>query len=512
MAIINNIDTLLEAKSAGYSGSNPNLGSAYLDRSQGFSPENPYYQQMAYATKKSDLIELQQQAIRWEAEQQAYQQQMSDQERLRDEQREYESPAAQLARQRQAGINPDLAGSAGGSAAGSSSAPISAPDLADAQAPDFVTPQEEAATIFDGINTAVSALSGITGTLNAGVDFARSLATFGDSVDMTHSVARSAEAAANVDEAIAGDNIQASQLATLRSRLSYIGESASLFRGDESDDEILETFKNLGDLNPEASAGAYKRYRDNPAQQAAYQKALLSEKQARAENESASFEFLLGMSEDLWSAKKYSASVSSRFAQFQNRISEVYHTIENAQKEAGVKSKTLSLTDASLAFAKKQLEADVEAWQLALKTQAEQVAKIDEELAKFKDNPPYTHNDKLYYRRLLLHKANLEQLGSQRMHEMYDVLSQYFEEQVYYEGQGQTSSRTTQFLNRIQYNHRDFYFRRFVEDSSSLPSASTIVGAIIGGLLTRSAKGAEVGASLGSVASPEWTTLSTGGY
>lgn len=487
-----------EAYNLGWRG-RPHLGDDYLERSRGFSPENPYYQQMAYATKKSDLIELQQQAIRWEAEQQSYQQQMSDQERLRDEQREYESPAAQLARQRQAGINPDLAGSAGGSVGSSSgSAPISAPDLADAQAPDFVTPQEEANTIFNGINTAVSALSGITGTLNAGVEFAKSLATFGDTVDITHSVARSAEAAANVDEAIAGDQIQQSQLSTLRSRLSYIGESAALFRGDETDDEILSTFKNLGDLNPEASAGAYKRYRDNPEQQAAYQKALLSEKQARAKNEAASFEFLLGMSEDLWSAQRYTAKCQSRFARFQNRISQIYHTIQNAQKEAGVKSKTLALTDQSLAFAKKQLEVDVKAWNAALAEQAKQVAAIDKELAKFETDPPYTDNDKLYYRRLLLHKANLEQLGSKRMHEMYDILSQYFEDQVYYEGEGNTTSRTTQFLNRPQYKHRDFYFRRYVEDPSILPSAGTIVGTIIGALVTRSAAGAEAGAALGA--------------
>lgn len=486
----------------GYKGNKSSLVDDYYERSRGFSPENPYYQQMAYATKKSDLIELQQEAIRWEAEQQSYQQQMSDQERLRDEQREYDSPAAELARQRQAGINPDLAGSAGGSAGGSSgSAPISAPDLADAQAPDFVTPQEESNTIFNGINTAVSALSGITGTLNAGVEFAKSLASFDDVINITHSAARSAESTANVDEATAGDKIQQSQLATLRSRLSYIGESAALFRGDETDEEILSTFKNLGDLNPEASAGAYKRYRDTPEVQAAYQKALLSEKQARAANQTASFDFLVDMSEDQWLAKRYSARCQKQFNLFQSHINDFYQTLENAQKEASVKQLGLQMSDQALEHAKKQLEYDIKAWEESCKYIATKVAEIDGKIENYKGEGCYQNQDS-YFLRLNLHRAHLLQLGSNQFHQMYDIVSQYDEETVYNKTSGQMDSRLSQFFEKPFRKHSNFYFRRFVEEPTSGVPVASIVGAIIGGLLTRSAKGAETGAGLGAAVAP----------
>lgn len=490
-----------EAYSAGWRG-RPHLGDDYLERTRGFSPENPYYQQMAYASKKSDLIELQQQAIRWEAEQQNYQQQLSDQERLRDEQREYEHPAAQLARQRAAGINPDLAGSAGGSAGGSTgSAPISAPDLADAQAPDFVTPQEEANTIFDGINTAVSALSGITGTLNAGVEFAKSLATFGDTLDIAHSAARSAVADANVDEAIAGDKIQASQLATLRSRLSYIGESAALFRGDETDEEILSTFKNLGDLNPEASAGAYKRYRDTPEVQAAYQKALLSEKQSRAANQTATFDFLVDMSEDQWLAKRYNVRCQKQFNLFQSHINEFYQTLENAQKEASVKQLGLKLSDQALKHAKKQLEYDIKAWEESCRYIATKIAEIDGQIENYEEKGSFRNNES-YLLRLNLHRAHLLQLGSNQFHQMYDIVNQYDEETIYNKTSGRMETRPGQFLDKPLRKHANFYFRRFVEEPTSGVPVASIVGAIIGGLLTRSAKGAEAGAGLGAAVAP----------
>lgn len=502
MSIISSYNTWSEGVAAGYKGNNINLADDYLERSRGFSPENPYYQQMAYAVKKSDLIELQQQAIRWEAEQQSYQQQMADQERLRDEQREYDSPAAQLARQRQAGINPDLSGSAGGAAGGSAgSAPISAPDLADAQAPDFVTPQEEANTIFNGINTAVSALSGITGTLNAGVEFAKSLASFADMIDVTHSAARSAVAAANVDEAIAGDQIQQSQLSTLRSRLSYIEESAPLFRGDESDAEILETFKNLGDQNPEASAGAYKRYRDNPEQQAAYQQALLAEKQARAANQTASFDFLVDMADDQWLAKRYNARCQKQFNVFQSHINEFYQTLQNAQKEASVKQLGLQISGQALKLAKKQLEYDIKAWEESCKYIAKKVTEIDGKIKNYKPEGSY-HNSDSYLLRLNLHRAHLLQLGTNQFHQMYDIVSQYDEETVYNKTSGQMNTRPSQFLEKPFRKHSNFYFRRFVEEPTSGVPVASIVGAIVGGLLTRSAKGAEAGAGLGAAVSP----------
>lgn len=493
-----NYSAWAEAIAAGYKGGKMKLSGDYLERSRGFSPENPYYQQMAYVTKKSDLIELQQQAIRWEAEQQSYQQQMADQERLRDEQREYEHPAAQLARQRQAGINPDLSGSAGASVGGSSgSAPISAPDLADAQAPDFVTPQEEANTIFNGINTVVSAFSGITGTLNACVDFAKSLASFDDMISLTHSAARSADAAANVDEATAGDKIQQSQLSTLRSRLSYIEESAPLFRGDEEDDEIIETFKNLGDLNPEASAGAYKRYRDNPNQQAAYQKALLFEKQARAANQTATFDFLVDMADDQWLAKRYNATCQKQLNLFQSHVNEFYQTLQNAEKESSVKQLGLQINDEALKHAKDQLEYDIKAWEKSCKYLATKVSEIDGKIENYKGEGSY-HNQDSYLLRLNLHRAHLLQLGSNQFHQMYDIISQYDEETVYNKTSGQIDSRPSQFFEKPFRRHRDFYFRRFVEQPDSGVPAATIVGTIIGALMTRSAKGAEVGAAIGS--------------
>lgn len=129
-----------------------------------FSTINPYAAQIAAARTNQDRDALYEKAINWEA----------DRSNLL-EQREYDDPVNQVARERAAGINPDLGGSSGSGGVSSGSS--------------AVQPQTEGQTkmsnaydntqiALDGVNTAMNVVQTIGGFALAGLQFFEAVSTF----------------------------------------------------------------------------------------------------------------------------------------------------------------------------------------------------------------------------------------------------------------------------------------------------------------------------------------------
>ena len=74
------------------------------------SPDNPYYTQLNQSMSAGDEDALFELAVKWEAENAGYQQERADKLADLAEQRAYDDPSAVVARNRKAGINPDLQG------------------------------------------------------------------------------------------------------------------------------------------------------------------------------------------------------------------------------------------------------------------------------------------------------------------------------------------------------------------------------------------------------------------
>ena len=80
-----------------------------------FSQNNPYYQQLNSGFhRKGDQDALYELAVKWEADYSTTLENREYSEQLRDEQREYELPINEVIRNRQAGINLDIAGGSAG--------------------------------------------------------------------------------------------------------------------------------------------------------------------------------------------------------------------------------------------------------------------------------------------------------------------------------------------------------------------------------------------------------------
>lgn len=119
-----------------------------------FSPNNPYLSQLNLATNNADKDALYAQALEWEA----------DNATLL-EQRDYEDPFNQLARQRRAGINADIAGGSSGGSGGVSSG--SAAQQADTQSgAKYSNVYDNATMVMEGFNTAANIVTSITGFAN----------------------------------------------------------------------------------------------------------------------------------------------------------------------------------------------------------------------------------------------------------------------------------------------------------------------------------------------------------
>ena len=113
-----------------------------------FSTNNPYALQINPATSNQDKDALYEKAVNWEA----------DRANLL-EQREYDDPVNQAARERRAGINPDLQGSGGSGGVSSGSSAVQPQTQGQTK---FNNAYDNTDKVLSGIDTAASAISAFT--------------------------------------------------------------------------------------------------------------------------------------------------------------------------------------------------------------------------------------------------------------------------------------------------------------------------------------------------------------
>lgn len=234
-----------------------------------FRSNNPYLQNLRDASTKQDEDALYELAVKWEGENADYERERADKYADLQEQRAYDDPSAVVARQRRAGINPDVAGATGaGSGAGTgSSAVASMPSF---ETPtDNTTPFASGSLLMQGFQTAAS--------------FIGSIASFGSSVVgavNTFSLLPLQKESVELSNAIANEDLTGKQLANDSSRLSLvksglstINELSSYITPDTSEEDATPLMSALGiqpDLIP-SFYNAIQQKHKNPAFIAQYE-------------------------------------------------------------------------------------------------------------------------------------------------------------------------------------------------------------------------------------------------
>lgn len=220
------------------------------ERHQGyFHRNNPWVDDMRQGSNNKDIDAAYERAVEWEADWYNLQEQRAYNEAMRDEQRAYDSPLADLMRKRAAGYNPDIAdGGAGGAGAGSTSAGVPPMQIADQQAQSkFKNAYDDTAQVFQGIQTAGNFISSVASSFSSIVGGISALRKLPAELKLIDAQATNMEASANLS------NVQAGEITAL---LSGKKEYQSLLNDAQSianSNSILESLMNMSDrLNPDS--------------------------------------------------------------------------------------------------------------------------------------------------------------------------------------------------------------------------------------------------------------------
>lgn len=208
-----------------------------------FSTTNPYAAQIAEASNNKDRDALYERAIGWEA----------DRANL-IEQREYDDPSSQIARQRAAGINPDISGSGGssGSSSGSSAVQPQTQGLSQFSnvSSNIADGVSIAQTVFEGINTVVGGLNVFTSAMNGINAFREAKKTFQSRKEVIDNQATITGVQADIAEGTKDSTIESTNamngINVANSLFSQAVDIASMFTPEMSEDEKLSLCKSIG--------------------------------------------------------------------------------------------------------------------------------------------------------------------------------------------------------------------------------------------------------------------------
>ena len=241
-----------------------------------FSTNNPYALQINPATSNEDKDALYEKAVNWEA----------DRANLL-EQREYDDPVNQVARERKAGINPDLSGSGGSGGVSSGSSAVQPQTQGQTK---FSNEYDNTQIALDGINTAMNVVQTCGGFALAGQQLFEAISTF----PSRKNILQNQQQLTNTQATIAADTQDSTVQAVNASNetnastgfMQRVVQATSLFSKDMTRDQRKKLLTSAG-LSDEAGVDklldAVEVYETNPLVKEHYDAAQLAANERASE-------------------------------------------------------------------------------------------------------------------------------------------------------------------------------------------------------------------------------------
>lgn len=474
---------------------------------QRWSPDNPAARQLEFSRNKQDYKAVLQAAIDWEIAQQKYQQEMSDQERLRDEQREYDNPAAQLARERSAGVNSDIAGGSVGSAGSGGSSPISAPTMAETDInAQMATPYATADRVFAGIQAVSSGISSVSSALDIGLNFVEKIQTWSDRMQLSSNAAK-----------LSDQIVKRGALDVVDNSLSLIGRLGSTLDGtkDYTDEELSQYISDwTGEQDDGSKLRMLKHYMQSPAAQKQYADIARSAMKSQAAFKSIPLNFFAEQAEFGYKILAQQTRMQSLFSGMQEAYAKTFYTPENGElagKNASIglqnESSSLGIQSEGLKQQQVELKSYLDRYTKGLSQISELERHIQKKLSELLKIPEDKRTAFVEGRIFSLQQDQfrLHQLGAQQFEQLRQFALSVGHEQTTFESQV-----TIQNGNKGYYiNEKNGYFN---EDLHLLNAATwtdvvynqygheDILGAAIGGTALVASAGISGLAGLGRAA------------
>lgn len=386
-----------------------------------FGSSNPYAEQLAVATNNQDKDALYEKAVNWEADHAALL-----------EQRAYDSPVAQVARQRAAGINPDLqsSGGSGGISSGSSA----------------VQPQTQGQTkmsnaydntqnVLSGIDTAVNAISSFTGAYTGIVGALDTLATQHSRINLNDAQANLANTQANEANQLLEGKKKGQTLANagqaIKNSTDILGHLAGvsqLLSADSNDESILGTIKGLGLSEDEATLNSYKdivkKFHANPAMQKQFYEDSLGSRFAKKRDETFDDTFIAEVVGFEMRFMRAEQSWKANVAELNSKVAAMLNTDDFAKGRADLEESMLGNANVAANIQGQLLQADFDSLALIIDELSKAADDVQSQIDVLEKKDNLTDFETTRLRNLKNQKARLLASGSEKYEKCFDIIDE----------------------------------------------------------------------------------------
>lgn len=354
-------------------------------------------------------------AASYQAEVQKYKIQHYDQLQMIADQRAYDHPLAQRARQLAAGYNPDLVGSQSDVGSGASS---SVPSIAASSMPDVKNPVEGVLDVVSGIASFSGGLSSLFAGLGSAVDFVGQISSYKDRMDSLHSSSVSAHSQA-FDNRI---NLYGRLASAMNPELDSEGK---MIVPDLS--KVTDFCSNMGIAEDTGVSKGLHQYLQNPQQQKMYEDSLLALRRSTAARIARPMEFVQQVADANASFELTRSQVDAIKSNFSKIFSDEYFTEDNAETLSDVQSTSLKTDQKSADFRLDQLNRDIDAFENRLKflDDMREAINLSKEKALSKIQKEGSDSRWLpFYEALCIQDAQFAGLRSDMLHYVYGLANQ----------------------------------------------------------------------------------------
>lgn len=386
-----------------------------------FSTNNPYALQINPATSNQDKDALYEKAVNWEA----------DRANLL-EQREYDDPVNQAARERRAGINPDLQGSGGSGGVSSGSSAVQPQTQGQTK---FNNAYDNTDKVLSGIDTAASAISAFTSGYTGIVTSLDTLFTLPSRINLSDAQANLANAQANESTQMLegkkkGQSLQNAGQAIKNSTdiLGHLAGVSQLLSAGSTDESILGTIKGLGLSEDEATLNSYKdivkSFHQNPSMQKQFYEDSLGSRFAKKRNEDFDTTFIadvVGFEKRLTRAdNRWKANV----AELHSKVASMLNTDEFAQGRADLEQSLLDNANLAADYQAQLLQADFDSLALKLDEISKAADDVQTKIDFLEKKADLSDFETTRLRNLKNQKARLLSSGSEKFEQCFDILDE----------------------------------------------------------------------------------------
>lgn len=411
-----------------------------------FYTNNPYLDDLKVARDNQDIDALYERAIEWDADWFNLQEQRAYDKAVLDEQRDYDSPVNQIARQRAAGINPDIAGSGSGSSSSGSSAQMTPRQIADQQGQTkFDNKYDNLNNVFNGINAGANVLSSVVGAYGMIADSVMKFKSLPSQIALNNSSAKLNTTKADEISQLLSGKKTGQALDNGLKFVNLIGSLGNMIKPDASDEEFAALVERAG-IEEESRPGyisAIKQAQSQPDFLSNYKNDILAERDADAQLQVYTSQALLGIHEEELQLRELQLDFDLLHQGIQNKVMTFLSNSPGyAENLSDIQSITAQNSAESLELAKDQLRRDFAAYGQGLEHIVKGIENLkarNAELEQLRDgrkDKRLNQVEQLEYDTNLLRISQMEALGSQNIGAVYSLLHEANRQKFYLESAG----------------------------------------------------------------------------